>query len=84
MIIIQIQDGTCFKYEGNIEIYRDGIFLYVDWSYSKPIKDDNWVSWNSAGFDTHFIEDIKSIIGLKGPLYPVYPGQLGVITNIGE
>jgi len=85
VIIVSTQDGTCFKYEGRIEIYIDEVFLNINWHTDTPSKEeDDLMIWSSDGFDKFFIEDVKAIIGLSGPLYPIYPSRCGIITNIGE
>lgn len=61
MIIIKT-DFYEHKYDGNIEIYIDDNFIYVDWTQLFHIEGD-WIFRNTKGFDTFWIEDVLSIRG---------------------
>lgn len=77
MIILQTQDGTCYKYEGSIQISFLGNMIEIVFEAENR-------GWQTKGIDYIWKEKIKSIFGIDRPLYPVYPRQLGIITNVGE
>lgn len=64
MIIIRVkQTQHEFRYEGQIELSLDNVFLNIDWYIDEmPPQDfDELCVWRSNGFDKFFIEDIISI-----------------------
>jgi hypothetical protein len=53
-----------YKYEGNIDIAINDVFLSIHWSnYHPQVDSDEWITYCSNGWDLFHLADVVSIEG---------------------